>query len=189
MHLMTALAASGNRARALGHAQAYQRQVREELDAEPSPAVVALAHLLAREPQVADARPDLAIGVLPFLALGDDPQVRSLADGLTEELMTVLGEIPGVRVASRTALTAARLETPDVRALGTLLGLGAVLEGSLRLAGGRLRLSVRLVDVADGCQRWVERWDVPVEDARNGEEALAREVAERFRRRAGAAGI
>jgi DNA-binding SARP family transcriptional activator len=189
MHLMTALAASGNRARALGHAQAYQRQVREELDAEPSPAVVALVHLLAREPQVADARPDLAIGVLPFLALGDDPQVRSLADGLTEELMTVLGEIPGVRVASRTALTAARLETPDVRALGTLLGLGAVLEGSLRLAGSRLRLSVRLVDVADGCQRWVERWDVPVEDARNGEEALAREVAERFRRRAGAAGI
>jgi DNA-binding SARP family transcriptional activator len=183
MHLMNALAAAGERARALAHAQSYQRQVRAELAAEPSPAVVALAHLLTREPQGARVRQDSAIAVLPFLALGDEPRVRSLAEGLTEELMTALGEIPGVRVASRSAVTAARQATPDVRELGARLGLGAVLEGSVRIAGGRLRLSVRLVDVADGCQRWVERWDIPEEDARNGEETLAREVAHRFRRR------
>jgi len=183
MHLMNALAAAGERARALAHAQSYQRQVRAELEAEPSPAVVALAHLLTRGPQGAPVRQDTAVAVLPFLALGDEPLVRSLAEGLTEELMTALGEIPGVRVASRSAVTAARQTTPDVRELGARLGLGAVLEGSVRVAGGRFRLSVRLVDVADGCQRWVERWDISEEDACKGEEALAREVAHRFRRR------
>jgi len=183
MHLMNALAAAGERARALAHAQSYQQQVRTELDAEPSPAVVALAHLLTREPQAARVPQDTAIAVLPFLALGDEPRVRSLAEGLTEELMTALGEIPGVRVASRSAVTAARQATPDLRELGARLGLGAVLEGSVRVAGGRFRLSVRLVDVADGCQRWVERWDISEEDAWNGEEALAHEVAHRFRRR------
>ncbi|HET7469516.1 MAG TPA: BTAD domain-containing putative transcriptional regulator [Gemmatimonadales bacterium] len=183
MHLMNALAAAGERARALAHAQTYQRQVRAELEAEPSPAIVALAHLLTREPQGAKVRPDAGVAVLPLLALGDEPRVRSLADGLTEELMTALAEIAGVRVASRTAVTAVRQETPDVRELGARLGLSAVLEGSVRLAGRRVRVSVRLVDVTDGCQRWVERWDVAEEDACSGEEALAREVAGRFRRR------
>jgi TolB-like protein len=121
--------------------------------------------------------------VLPILALGDDPRVRALAEGLTEELMTALGEIAGVRVASRTAVTAARQETPDLRELGARLSLGGVLEGTVRVAGGRLRLSVRLVDVTDGCQRWVERWDVSEDEVSGGEEALAREVAHRFRSR------
>jgi DNA-binding SARP family transcriptional activator len=183
MHLMTALAASGERARALAHAQAYQQQVRTELDAEPSPAVLALARLLKREPGAGATPSGLAIGVLPIVSLGDDAGARSLAEGLTEEIMTALGEIGGVRVASRTALTAAQRETPDVRELGARLGLGAVLEGSVRLAGGRLRLSVRLVDVADGCQRWTERWELPAEAAVADEIGVARDVAARLRRR------
>jgi TolB-like protein len=182
MHLMTALAAAGERARALTHAQEYQHQVRTELNAEPSPAVLALARLLKREP--AEDRPaGLAIGILPFVALGDSPEARSLADGLTEEIMTALAEKTGLRVASRAALAAAQQETPDLRELGTRLGLGSVLEGSVRLAGGRLRLAVRLVDVGDGCQRWTERWEWPVDEALAGEEALAREVADRLGRR------
>jgi len=72
-----------------------------------------------------------------------------------------------------------------VRELGARLGLGAVLEGSLRSAAGLLRLSVRMVDVADGCQRWVERWDLPIGGVRPDEEELAREVADRFHRRTG----
>ena len=185
MHLMTALAAAGERARALAHARMYQRQVRADLDAEPSPAVLALAQMLTREPGTAAAPPVLAVGVLPILALGDDSELRAFADGLTEELMTALGELPGVRVASHMAIMAVKLATPDVRELGARLGLGAVLEGSLRSAAGRLRLSVRMVDVVDGCQRWVERWDLPVGEARPDEDALAREVAERLRVRIG----
>ena len=185
MHLMTALAAAGERARALAHAQEYQHQVRTELNAEPSPAVLALAHLLKRESRDpgAVAPEGFVIGVLPLLALTDCPEARSLADGLTEEIMTALAEKAGIRVASRTAITTAQRETPDLREFGARLGLSAVLEGSVRLASGRFRLAVRLVDVADGCQRWTERWECPVDEAMAGEEALARQVADRLERR------
>jgi TolB-like protein len=180
MHLMTALAASGERGRALAQAQAYQQQVRTELEAEPNPAVLALARLLKREPPES-AKPGarLAIGVLPFIALGDSAEARGLADGLTEEILTALGELSGLRVASRGAVTAAQREYTDLRELGARLGLGAILEGSVRVAAGRLRLSVRVVDVADGCQRWTERWDRQVHEVVAAEEMLAREVAER----------
>jgi DNA-binding SARP family transcriptional activator len=181
MHLMTALAASGERARALARAKAYQQQVRAELDAEPSPAVLALERLLKREPGEApiELPTTPAIGVLPLVALSESPEARSLADGLTEELMTALGEVSGVRVASRAALAAAQRETADLRELGARLGLSALVEGSVRLAGDRLRLAVRLVDVTDGCQRWTERWELGVAEALAAEEALAREVARR----------
>jgi adenylate cyclase len=107
----------------------------------------------------------------------------SLADGLTEELMAALAETPGVRVVSRSAVTAAQQTTPDLRELGERLGLGAVLEGSVRIASGRIRLTVRLVDVSDGCQRWTERWERDAEEVMAAEEALAREVAARIGRR------
>ena len=178
MHLMTALAAAGERARALAHANAYQEQVRNELEAEPNPSVVALARLLKRE-----APTGLAIGILPLVGLGDDAAARVLAEGLTEELMTALADIPGVRVAARTAVTAAPQATPDLRELGSLLGLAAMLEGSVRIAGGRLRLAVRLVDVVDGCQRWTERWERDAGEVMAAEEALAHEVAVRVGRR------
>jgi TolB-like protein len=185
MLLMTALAASGERARALAQAHAYQQQVRTDLEAEPNPAVLALARLLKREPRdVARGAPvGLALGILPLMALGDDPVARSLADGLTEELMAALAETPGVRVVSRSAVTAAQQTTPDLRELGERLGLGAVLEGSVRIASGRIRLTVRLVDVSDGCQRWTERWERDAEEVMAAEEALAREVAARIGRR------
>ncbi|HET6576990.1 MAG TPA: BTAD domain-containing putative transcriptional regulator [Gemmatimonadales bacterium] len=178
MHLMTALAAAGERARALARANAYQEQVRTELEAEPNPAVLALARLLKREPREAPA--GMAIGILPLVGVGDDAAASAIAEGLTEELLTALAEIPGVRVASRTAVTAAQQATPDLRELGRLLGLAAILEGSVRIAGGRLRLAVRLVDVADGCQRWTERWERDAGQVMAMEEALAREVAARI---------
>lgn len=182
MHLMTALAAAGERARALAHAQEYQHQVRTELNADPSPAVLALARLLKRESRDlgAVAPGGLVIGILPLVALTDCPDARSLADGLTEEIMTALAEKTGIRVASRTAIATAQRETPDLREFGTRLGLSTVLEGSVRVAGGRFRLAVRVVDVADGCQRWTERWECPVDEAMAGEEALARQVADRL---------
>jgi TolB-like protein len=182
MHLMTALAASGERARALAQANAYQEQVRTELEAEPNPAVLALARLLKRESADASrgAPAGPAIGILPLVALGDDVGARAIADGLTEELMTALAAIPGVRVASRTAVTAAQQATPDLREFGASLGLAAVLEGSVRVASGRIRLTVRLVDVADGCQRWTERWERDGAEVMAAEEALAQEVAARI---------
>lgn len=178
MHLMTALAASGDRARALERARAYEVQLREELEAEPSPAVLALATQLRTSP----ARP-WALGVLPIEALDAGPEAHRFAQGLTEELTSAAARLPGVRVAARTSLVALRRESSDLREIGARLGLAAVLEGSLRSDGVRARLIVRLVDVADGCQMWAGRFEREVREGFDGQEALAREVIEAIGRR------
>jgi len=173
MRLMTALAAAGDRARALEQAQAYARQVREELEAEPNPAVLALA----RQLKATGPRP-VAIGVLPIEALDQGEEAGRFALGLTEELTSLAAGIPGLRVAARTSLVALQQELKDLRETGARLGLSAVLEGSLRRSGPRVRLTMRLVDVADGCQRWGGRFERVVSDEFEGQEALAREVVE-----------
>jgi len=178
MHLMTALAASGDRARALERARVYQEQVREELEAEPNPAVLSLAAQLKAPPAGA-----IALGVLPIEALDEGPEARAFALGLTEELTSAAARLPGVRVAARTSLAAVRQEAVDLREIGTRLGLALLLEGSLRGDGARMRLVVRLVDARDGCQVWSGRFEREVRGAFEGQEALARDVVEALRER------
>ena len=183
MHLMMALAAGGHRARALERAQAYQHQVRDELDAEPNPAVLALARTLRQEPSdTSGGAPRtaraVAIGVLPLTAPGGDAEAVLLAHGLTEELTSAFAAVPGLRVASRSSVAAVQHTTPDVRELGARLGLAGVVEGSVRLSGRRMRLTVRLLDVADGCQRWTARYDRDMAEGFEAEDALAGDVAE-----------
>ncbi|MBA3658783.1 MAG: hypothetical protein H0W67_04230 [Gemmatimonadales bacterium] len=192
MHLMTALAASGERAKALEHARAYQIQMREELEADPNPAVLALASQLKRMATAAgpDARAHetalprtLSLGVLPLVALEGDRESRSTAQGLTEELTSAAAELPGIRVASRTSIAAAQQATTDARQIGARLGLEALLEGTVRQSGGRMRLTVRLVDARDGCQTWTGRYDREVSEGFEGQEALARSVVAELRAR------
>jgi DNA-binding SARP family transcriptional activator len=182
MRLMTALAASGNRVRALQRAQAYEKHFREELEAEPNPAVLALARRL----KTAGPRP-AAIGVLPIEPLDGGEETSQFAQGVTEELTSLAAGIPGLRVAARTSLVALHQELKDLRETGARLGLNAVLEGSLRRSGRRVRLTMRLVDVADGCQRWAGWFEREVDDEFAGQEALAREVVEAMRRQLGGA--
>ena len=176
MRLMSALAASGDRARALERADAYERQIRQELEAEPNPAVLELA----RQLKTGRSRP-VAIGVLPVEALDQEREAICFAQGLTEELTTLAAGVPNLRVAARTSLVALQQELKDLREIGARLGLSAVLEGSLRRNGGRVRLTVRLVDVADGFQRWGGRFEREVGDEFDGQEGLAREVVEAMR--------
>jgi TolB-like protein len=176
MRLMSALAASGERARALEQARAYERQIRQELEAEPNPAVLALA----RELKTTGPRA-ITLGVLPIQPLDDDEETRRFAQGVTEELTSLAAGIPGLRVAARTSLVALQQELKDLRETGARLGLSAVLEGSLRRSGRRVRLALRLVDVADGCQRWSGRFEREVGDEFEGQEALAGEVVDALR--------
>lgn len=177
MHLMTALAAAGERTRALEQAQTYQAQVRRELDSEPNPAVLALATELRRMAASPGAQP-MAIGVLPLVPVEDTPEARALAQGLTEELTTAAATMKGLRVASRTSLVALHHAIEDVREIGSRLGLAAILEGSVRQSGGRMRLTVRLVNVSDGCQLWTGRYAREATEGFEGQDAMAREVIE-----------
>jgi TolB-like protein len=190
VHLMSALAAGGSRADAIEQARAYQELIRRELDAEPNPAVLALAEQLRRSPPnpafgaEAGQPSGVSIAVLPFVNLTPATTRDDVAEGLTEELMSALARLPGFRVAARTSVNAVRRTELDARELGRRLGVSALIEGSVRQAGTRLRLTAQLVDVAEGCQLWSERYERSAESPFALQDELAglivKEVAARL---------
>jgi TolB-like protein len=171
IHLMSALAAAGDRAEALDRAQYYQGLLERELQAAPNPAVVALADQLRREPAkgllgLNATNPSVAlIGVLPFANLSPVPPNDYFADGLSEELRSGLAGIGGVKVAARVSVHALQEAGLDACEIGRRLKLHGLLEGSVRQAGTQMRLSVRLIDPTDGCHLWSAKYERPVTDA------------------------
>ncbi len=109
-------------------------------------------------------RGGLSILVLPFTNLSSDPENEYFADGLTEELITDLGQVPGLLVVSRNSAFQFKGKPADVRKVGQELRVNNVLEGSVRKAGNRLRITAQLVNVADGYQVWSQRFDRHMED-------------------------
>ena len=155
---MEALGAAGDRPAALRVARAYETLLREEFDVGPDPSVLAVAERLRRLPS------SPAIAVLPFTNLTPEGEAAYFSDGLAEELTNTLARVKGLRVASRTSVHALLGKGLDAREIGERLGVGALLEGTVRKVGSRVRLSVRLVNAADGCQLWSEAYERTMED-------------------------
>lgn len=105
-----------------------------------------------------------SIAVLPFSNLSDDSHNEYFGDGLAEEILTALTKIDGLRVAARMSSFAFKGRREDARRVGERLGVAAVLEGGVRRAGERVRVTVQLVDAADGYQLWSERYDRDLAD-------------------------
>jgi TolB-like protein/Tfp pilus assembly protein PilF len=168
---MEALGAAGDRPAAIRFARAYETLVREEFDAEPDPAVLAAAERLRRLPGAP------AIAVLPFANLTPEGEAAYFSEGLTEELTNSLARVRGLRVASRTSVYALRGKGLDAREIGERLGVGALVEGTVRKVGNRVRLSVRLVEAADDCQLWSETYERTMEDIFDLQEELASALA------------
>jgi serine/threonine protein kinase/tetratricopeptide (TPR) repeat protein len=129
------------------------------------------AHGHARAPSVA---------VLPFENLSADPENDFFADGLAEELLNALTQIDGLRVAARTSSFSFKNSACDVAEIGAKLNVATVLEGSVRRAGNRVRVTVKLVDVANGFQLWSERYDREITDIFGLQDSIARAIAERL---------
>jgi len=123
-------------------------------------------------PSAGRAPPRLA--VLPFVNISPDPEDEYFADGLTEELISVLSQIRGLRVTSRTSVTQFKGLTKSVAAIGRELGVSFVLEGSVRKSGERLRITVQLIDVRTDEPRWAQTYDRKLDDVF----AIQAEVAE-----------
>ena len=133
-----------------------------------------LAEEAAPEARAA-AAPDIsAIAVLPFADMSPGRDQDYLCEGLAEELINALTQIDGLRVAARTASFHFR-GGADVREVGARLGVGTLLEGSVRKADARLRVTVQLIEVATGYQRWSRRFDCAFDDVF----AIQDEIAER----------
>ncbi len=105
-----------------------------------------------------------SIAVLPFDNMSGDPEQEYFADGLTEDIITSLSKIRWFFVISRNSTFAYKDKSPDPRDIGRELGVRYVLEGSLRTAGKRIRLTAQLIDCATGNHLWAERYNREIED-------------------------
>jgi serine/threonine-protein kinase len=120
--------------------------------------------LLAPGPIALPAPVSRAIAVLPFVNSSADPENEYFSDGMTDELINALTKVEGLRVASRTSVFALKNLREDVRAIGARLDVSAVLEGTVRKAGNRIRITVQLTSVEDGRTLWSERYDREMAD-------------------------
>ena len=109
-------------------------------------------------------RSEKSIAVLPFANMSADADNQYFSDGLAEELINALTRLPGLHVASRTSSFRFRGREADIREIGRELEVAAVLEGSVRRAGNRLRVTAQLTSVADGYHIWSERYDREMAD-------------------------
>jgi len=105
-----------------------------------------------------------SIAVLPFVNMSADPENEYFTDGIAEEIINALTKVQALRVASRTSSFAFKGKNQDIRQVGEQLNVGTVLEGSVRKAGTKLRVTAQLVNVTDGYHLWSERYDRELQD-------------------------
>jgi adenylate cyclase len=144
--------------------------------------VARLSEPAAKHAIEAPAPPDLAaIAVLPFTDMSPGRDQDHICEGLAEELINALTNVDGLRVAARTASFQFRGAGADVREVGRRLGVGTLLEGSVRKAGDRLRITVQLVEVTTGYHRWSQRFDRMLDDIFAVQDEIAEHVATSLR--------
>ena len=132
-------------------------------------------------PVVSAVRPaGPSIGVLPFASLSSDPEDEYFADGIAEEIINALGSLPQLKVAARTSTFSFKGKAEDLRVIGDKLCVTTILEGSVRRAGKRLRVTAQLVDVSNGYHIWSDRYDREMVDLFEIQEEIARSIASRL---------
>ena len=122
-----------------------------------------------------------SVAVLPFVNMSTDPESEFFADGITEEITNALAQIQQLRVAARSSAFSFKGKHIDLRIIGERLNVRAVLSGSVRRSGGRLRITAQLQEVADGFQLWSERYDRKMEDVFAIQDEIARSIVDRLK--------
>ena len=117
-----------------------------------------------------------SVAVLPLATIGGDSSIGDFSDGLTDELASALGKIPELRVASRSSAFALEGQALGAREVGQRLHVDAVLEGRVRRAGSKLRVTAQLVDARDGLALWSETYERDVEDVFRTQDDIAQAV-------------
>jgi TolB-like protein/Tfp pilus assembly protein PilF len=128
-----------------------------------------------------EAATDKSIAVLPFENLSDDKNTAYFSDGITEEILNALAQIPNLKVAARRSAFQFKSNDLDLRKIGQVLGVAHILEGSLQKAGDQVRINVQLVDVQNGLQAWSEKYDRKLDNVFAVEDEIAKAIATRLR--------
>jgi serine/threonine-protein kinase len=120
--------------------------------------------------------PEHSIAVLPFVNLSADPENGYFCDGMTEEILNALSALPSLRVASRTSSFVFKGASQDIRTIGDQLRVRAVLEGSVRRADTKLRVTAQLINVEDGFHLWSNTYDREMKDVFAVQDEIARAI-------------
>jgi serine/threonine protein kinase/tetratricopeptide (TPR) repeat protein len=123
---------------------------------------------------------DASIAVLPFVNMSATPEDEYFGDGMAEEIINALAQVPGLRVAARTSAFAFKGKTQDLRNIGDRLNVSTVLEGSVRRAGNRVRITAQLINVTDGYHLWSDRYDRELTDIFAIQDEISTAIASRL---------
>jgi len=119
-----------------------------------------------------------SIAVLPFLNLSSEPENEYLSDGLTEDLIMAFSRLKGLRVPARTSSFAFKGKNEDIRRIGDQLNVKTILEGSVRKAGNRLRITAQLINAVDGDHLWSQTFDRDMQEVFAIQDEITREIVD-----------
>ena len=125
--------------------------------------------------------PQNRLAVLPFVNMSADPENEYFSDGITEELLNALTRVKGLQITSRTSSFAFKGKNEDIREIATKLNVDKVLEGSVRKAGSRIRVTAQLINAADGYHIWSENYDRELTDIFVVQDEISNIIADKLR--------
>jgi adenylate cyclase len=126
-------------------------------------------------------QPTNRLAVLPFVNMSADPENEYFSDGITEELLNALTKVDGLQVTSRTSAFAFKGKSDDIREIAIKLNVDKILEGSVRKAGNRVRITTQLINAADGYHIWSENYDRDLTDIFVVQDEISSIIANRLR--------
>jgi serine/threonine protein kinase/Tfp pilus assembly protein PilF len=126
-----------------------------------------------------------SVAVIPFTNMSPDPEQEYFCEGMAEEIINSLSGIKGLRVAARSSAFQFNSKSHDAREVGAALNVKTVLEGSVRTAGGRVRVTVQLIDVDNGFQLWSDRYDREMDDIFALQDEISQHVVDALKVRLG----
>src|SRR5215471_3420694 len=131
-----------------------------------------------RQPNTANPEPQMAIAILPFTNMSGDPEQEYFSDGISEDIITDLSKIAGLMVIARNSSFTYKGRSVDVRTIGRELGVQSVLEGSIRRAGNRVRITAQLIDATNGGHLWADRYDRDLTDIFEVQDDVTRRIVD-----------
>lgn len=131
-------------------------------------------------PQARGEVPVQSIAVMPFVNLSNEPEMEYLGDGLAEEILNLLARLTELNVAARTSSFYFKDKDVDIQVIGQRLGVAHVLEGSVRLSGGRVRVTAQLIKAEDGFHLWSETYDRELQDFLAIQDEIATQVVNKL---------
>ena len=161
-------------------ARAIQKALARTRDDRHESGALFAAALMAGDAALKAAAPGKSLAVLPFEDTSAGGENEFFGDGIAEDIISALAQIQGLRVAARTSAFSFKGKHEDLRVIGEKLNVATVLEGSVRKAGNRLRITAELIDAADGFHLWSERYDRDLVDVFAVQDEIARAIAAKF---------